>query len=368
GRARAPLVVPGKPHGGRERGWRARQTRRVRPARCAAEPGRPVGRDGGPGRGQGPRDRLRPRQRGQPARQRPRGGRGGRSRHRRGAPAGGRARRQHQLRTRHRRGEGAVACAVAVAGGDRHDAPSEGRARPGPPPEPRRPLHLVGGPMAEPAPVDRAALDAALRPFGASRTLPAAAYTSAEVLAWERRHLFAGAWTCVGRVDELAVHRQRALTVGDVGVLVTFEGPAARAFANVCRHRGHELLPDGGTAERPAVVCPYHGWVYRLDGALTTATAMRDVPGFDPDDHGLVALPVTAWGGWLFINATGTAAPFADHLGALDDLLRPYATDRLGLAARHDYVVAANWKVIVENYHECYHCPLIHPELCKVSP
>jgi Rieske 2Fe-2S family protein len=219
------------------------------------------------------------------------------------------------------------------------------------------------------APVDAGALDAALRPFGRSLTLPAAAYTSGEVLAWERRHLFGGAWASLGRVDEVAGGRsQRALTVGDIGVLVTFGDDGVRAFANVCRHRGHELLPDGGSADRQAVVCPYHGWVYRLDGALTTATAMRGVADFDPGDYGLVALPAVDWEGWLFVNATGTAAPFEEYLGELDGLLRPYGMGKLRLRASHDYRVAANWKVIVENYQECYHCPQIHPELCRVSP
>ena len=220
-----------------------------------------------------------------------------------------------------------------------------------------------------PAPIDPAALEAALRPFGDSRTLPAAAYTGREIFDWERRHLFAGAWTCLGRLDEVRGEQsQRAVTVGDIGVLLTFEESAARAFANVCRHRGHELLPDGGAAERAAVVCPYHGWAYRLDGALTTATAMRGVAGFDPAQHGLVELPAVTWQGWLFVNATGDAPPFADYLGALAELLLPYRMPQLRLGARHDYRVAANWKVIVENYHECYHCPQIHPELCRVSP
>jgi Rieske 2Fe-2S family protein len=225
---------------------------------------------------------------------------------------------------------------------------------------------LVGNPAA---PVDPVALEAALRPFGVSRTLPAQAYTGRGVFDWELRHLFAGAWTCLGRLDEVRDgHSQRAVTVGDVGVLLTFEEGTVRAFANVCRHRGHELLPDGGGAERVAVVCPYHGWAYRLDGALTTATAMRGVPGFDPAEYGLVELPAVAWAGWLFVNAAGGAPPFADHLGALDGLLRPYRMEQLRLGARHDYRVAANWKVIVENYQECYHCPQIHPELCRVSP
>jgi Rieske 2Fe-2S family protein len=146
-------------------------------------------------------------------------------------------------------------------------------------------------------------------------------------------------------------------------VLLTFPADGARAFANVCRHRGHELLPSGGTATRPAVVCPYHGWAYRLDGALTTARGVSDL-----DDLGLVELPVADWHGWLFVNALGTAPPFDRYLGALAGLIAPYHPEGLRPAARHDYRVAANWKVIVENYHECYHCPLIHPELCRVSP
>ena len=219
------------------------------------------------------------------------------------------------------------------------------------------------------APVDPVALEVALRPFGQSRTLPASAFTDPDVFAWERRRLFAGSWTCLGRIEDVrGGQSQRALTVGDIGVLLTFAEDGVRAFANVCRHRGHELLPDGGAADRVAVVCPYHGWAFRLDGSLTTATAMRGVPDFQPGEHGLVELPAVSWAGWLFVNATGDAPSFADHLGELDGLLRPYRMGELHFRAGHDYRVAANWKVIVENYQECYHCPQIHPELCRVSP
>jgi Rieske 2Fe-2S family protein len=218
------------------------------------------------------------------------------------------------------------------------------------------------------APVDRDALAAVLRPLGEARMPPAAAYTDPGVLAWERRHLFAGAWTCLGRLEELTAGgpTQRALTVGDVGVLLTFSDVGVRAFGNVCRHRGHELLPDGGSASRPAVVCPYHGWAYRLDGRLATAPGMSGP--FNPGLFGLVELPATSWHGWVFVNALGTALPWPAYLGGLADLIAPYRPERLRLAASHRYEVAANWKVIVENYHECYHCPLIHPELCRVSP
>jgi Rieske 2Fe-2S family protein len=239
---------------------------------------------------------------------------------------------------------------------------------------------------AAPAPVAAAGIDAALAPFGSSRMLPADAYLAETVLAWERRHLFAGAWSCLGRTGELfpTGANQRAVTAGDVGVLLLASGDGrpggdhtpggdrvpggVRAFANVCRHRGHELLPGGGTAGRNAVPCPYHGWTYRLDGSLATAAGMRGVAGFDPAGHGLIELPLAEWHGWLFVNALAGGPPFTGYLGALAGLIAPYRPEELRLGARHTYDVAANWKVIVENYHECYHCPLIHPELCRVSP
>jgi Rieske 2Fe-2S family protein len=211
----------------------------------------------------------------------------------------------------------------------------------------------------------------ALLPFGESTMLPAEAYTSPDVLAWERRHFFAASWVCLGRVAAVFPEgrTQVATTVGDVGVLLSKgAGGAVAAFANTCRHRGHELLPDGGTSVKRAVVCPYHAWSYDLSGALIAAPGFREVASFDPAAHGLVRLPAEVWHGWVFVNALGTAAPLAAHVGGLEDLVAPYAPERLVLGATHEYVVAANWKVITENYHECYHCPLIHPELCEVSP
>jgi Rieske 2Fe-2S family protein len=226
------------------------------------------------------------------------------------------------------------------------------------------------------APIDPEALALALLVFGESTMLPAAAYTDPAVLAWEQRHFFAGTWCCVGRVEDLAIDdggrslSQRALMVGDIPVLLTMTsgGTEVRAFANTCRHRGHELLPDGGTANSRAVTCPYHAWSYGLDGAVIAAPEFNEVATFDRSRYGLVPLPVELWHGWVFINATGTAAPFADHLGVLDELVAPYAPEKLLRLARHSYEIAANWKIATENYHECYHCPLIHPELCQVSP
>ncbi|QIG44441.1 aromatic ring-hydroxylating dioxygenase subunit alpha [Nocardioides anomalus] len=205
--------------------------------------------------------------------------------------------------------------------------------------------------------------------------LPAEAYTSPAVLDWERRHLFAGAWTCLGRVDDVLPEglTQRAVVVGDIAALVVRDGAGLRSFANTCRHRGHELLPDGGTSTKRMVTCPYHAWTYDLTGTLKGAPGFRDVASFVPEEHGLVELPLEVWNGWVFAHALHPAGrrevpPFERHLGEIEPLLAPYGIGSLEVADRHTYEVAANWKVIAENYHECYHCPMIHPELCTVTP
>src|SRR4051812_9358278 len=134
--------------------------------------------------------------------------------------------------------------------------------------------------------------------------LPAAAYTSDEVLAWERRHLYAGAWSCLGRVTDLFpaddALTQRQVVVGDVSCLVIRDGARLRLLANTCRHRGHELLPDGGTSTRRSVTCPYHAWNYDLSGQLKGAPGFRDVEAFAFEAFGLVELPLEVWSGWVF--------------------------------------------------------------------
>src|SRR4029079_14643098 len=131
-----------------------------------------------------------------------------------------------------------------------------------------------------PAPVSVAGLDSALLPFGESTMLPAEAYTSDEVLAWERRHFLAASWVCVGRQEAVLPdgRTQAAQLVGDVSVLLARDpAGAVVGCANPCRHRGHELLPEGGTSGRRAVVCPYHAWSYDLAGCLIAAPALRHV-------------------------------------------------------------------------------------------
>jgi Rieske 2Fe-2S family protein len=219
------------------------------------------------------------------------------------------------------------------------------------------------------APIPLRTLADALLPFGQSTMLPPVAYTSPDVFAWEQKHFFGG-WQCVGRSEDVATTgAQRAERLGATSVLLTRgEDGALRAFANACRHRGHELLPCGGATTKRAVQCPYHAWSYRLDGDLIAAPGYRDVPGFDPQQYGLVALRAQEWHGHVFVDPSGAAPDLAHYLGDLEHRVSQHRLGRLEVRARHEYVVRANWKTICENYQECYHCPLIHPELCSVSP
>ena len=200
--------------------------------------------------------------------------------------------------------------------------------------------------------------------------LPRSAYVDPAVFAWEQKHFFGSGWTCVGFSSQLAQPGdQRAEPVGDGSVLLTRdEDGTLHAFANTCRHRGHELLPCGASEQRNSIICPYHSWTYSLSGGLRFAQGFKGRAGFDSSAWGLAELPVAEWHGLIFVDGSGQAAPLADALRALDELVTPYEPERLVIAGRHTYDAAANWKILTENYHECYHCPVIHPELCRVSP
>jgi glycine betaine catabolism A len=220
------------------------------------------------------------------------------------------------------------------------------------------------------APIDPAGIADALRPFGESRMLPPAAYIDPAVFAWEQQNFFGGGWSCVGFSAELAnAGDQRAESVGDGSVLLSRdEAGVVHAFANFCRHRGHELLPCGLSAQRPSIVCPYHSWTYDLDGKLRAAKGFKGTSGFDDRQWGLVELPVSEWHGLIFVDGSGAAGSLTEALTGLDELVAPYEPERLVIKGRHTYDASSNWKILTENYHECYHCPMIHPELCRVSP
>ena len=165
--------------------------------------------------------------------------------------------------------------------------------------------------------LDPAALAQSLLPFGQSRMLPRAAYTDPAVFDWEQQHFFGGGWLCVGRSEQVAnPGDQRAERTGTGSVLLTRDDDGVlHAFANTCRHRGHELLPCGASASQGVIICPYHAWTYGLDGDLKAAAGFKNRPGFDAGQWGLVELPVAEWHGLIFVDGSGQAATAGRRAG-----------------------------------------------------
>ena len=212
--------------------------------------------------------------------------------------------------------------------------------------------------------------------------LPSSWYRSAEVWAAERERIFCREWLCAGREEELANEPGafRLLDVlGESVILVRNRERQLRAFYNTCRHRGSRLCREpvaGGAVPHLAggiragrITCPYHQWSYDLDGRLVGAPHMAGVAGFDKAQFGLYPVGVASWGGFVFLNLTpGAAAPLPQQLGVIPARIARYPLAELRIGHSIRYEVSANWKVICENYNECYHCAGVHPELCEVVP
>jgi glycine betaine catabolism A len=219
----------------------------------------------------------------------------------------------------------------------------------------------------------------------ASEMKPALAprfYSSPEIFALETARIFHAQWFCVGRAEQLR-ERGDCLHVDLAGesviVLRSREG-ALSAFYNVCRHRGSQLvrataLPDvadpgavRSSRVGAAVVCPYHAWSYHLDGTLRAAPFVEFDADCPKEKFSLVPVALETWGGFVFLNLAEHPPPLAEQVERAGRTLGRYPLADLRRGAQLVYDVRANWKVIVENYNECYHCGPVHPELCVLVP
>lgn len=205
------------------------------------------------------------------------------------------------------------------------------------------------------------------------RSLPKEAYTARAFYAREQRRIFWDQWVYAGRAQSW--ERPGSYTVLDVAgesviVLRDREG-VLRAHLNLCRHRGSRLLCGEGLL-RGAIRCPYHGWAYDPDGTLVAAPFIPFDVIPEQAKH-LHRVAVGEWGGFVFLHLTqarGESArhTLADQLGPVPQRLARYPLESLRTARTIAYDVRANWKVLLENYNECYHCAGVHPELCRVVP
>jgi Rieske 2Fe-2S family protein len=220
------------------------------------------------------------------------------------------------------------------------------------------------------AEIPRDALQEVNRPLPEAATLPASLFSDSLVFREERRRLFQRSWTCVGREDELpnpGDFRTYELAGSGVIVLRDAEG-GLRAYHNVCRHRGTRILEAESGTGLTVLQCPYHAWTYDLDGALMGAPHMASAEDFHHEQFGLYPVRVETWRGFLFLNLNPEPEPLTAYLGALTRRAAPYPLERLRRAHRYVYEIAANWKLVVQNANECYHCPGVHPQLARLTP
>ncbi len=203
-----------------------------------------------------------------------------------------------------------------------------------------------------------------------SRTLPGELYTSAEVFADDLEQVHARTWNCVGRASALARRGDYIVrTIANESIIVLRDSAGTlRAFFNVCRHRGTQLCNAESGQFSETIQCPYHAWTYTTDGRLIGAPHMQDVEGFDKRDYPLHAAHVAEWEGFVFVNIAEEPEPFADGWAPMIDRLTRFNLPNLVVGHRVQYDVRANWKLVFQNYSECLHCPMIHPELSNVLP
>ncbi len=182
--------------------------------------------------------------------------------------------------------------------------------------------------------------------------------------------LFARRWVCVDREERLSRPGDYFLAevAGESLILLRDRGSGLRAFFNVCRHRGSRLCeaPSGRFAE--TIQCPYHAWTYGLDGRLLGAPTMTDVEGFAKGDWPLRQAAVVSWEGFLLVNLAPDPEPFESAFAPLLGRFARFHLPALRVGRTIEYEVKANWKLIVQNYSECYHCAPVHPALTRLTP
>ena len=197
-------------------------------------------------------------------------------------------------------------------------------------------------------------------------TLPARYYTDPAIFAEELERFFCQGWICAGRADQIPNPGDFFVReIADESIIINRDNSGqVRAFYNVCRHRGTRICTAAEGKFSGRIQCPYHGWTYALDGKLIGAPHMENLPR---EDYPLNPVGVDLWDGHIFITLDPRPAPLASQL---DDLPQKFANWRmtdLRFYQRRTYDAKANWKLIIQNYNECLHCPVLHPTLSQLT-
>ena len=202
-----------------------------------------------------------------------------------------------------------------------------------------------------------------------AKTLPQRYFVSPDIFAKEQESIFSQQWILVGHQSQIAKAGDYFVqeVAGESLIIVRDKAGDVRGFYNVCRHRGTRLCEEQ-IGHLSAIQCPYHAWTYGLDGRLIGAPHMDEVQGFDKAEHSLHAVDLALWEGFIFVNLADAPTPLEEWFAPLAAKFAHWNLPNLTSAKRVAYDVQANWKLIFENYSECYHCPGVHPALSKLTP
>lgn len=202
-----------------------------------------------------------------------------------------------------------------------------------------------------------------------AQTLPQRYFVAPDLFAAERERIFAREWICVGHQSRLPKPGNYFVqeVAGESLIIVRDKQGDIHGFYNVCRHRGTRICEEA-EGSCSVLQCPYHAWTYALDGRLLGAPSMEAVPGFTPADFSLHRVSLELWEGLIFVSLADAPLPLAEFFAPLAGKFSHWNLSTLRSARRITYDVAANWKLIFENYSECYHCSLVHPALSRLSP
>ena len=202
-----------------------------------------------------------------------------------------------------------------------------------------------------------------------AKTLAQRYFVSPEVFVEEQAAIFSAQWVCVGHQTQIPAAGDffLATVAGESLIIVRDQHGTVHAHYNVCRHRGTRMC-EASAGHCSTIQCPYHAWTYALDGRLLGAPSMEPVFGFRKAEHSLIAANVGIWEGFIFVHLSGAPTSLDDWFAPLAGKFAQFNLPNLRSGRRVEYDVRANWKLIFENYSECYHCPGVHPMLSKVSP
>ena len=201
-----------------------------------------------------------------------------------------------------------------------------------------------------------------------AKTLDGKYYSNAKIFKEELINIFYENWLCVGRANDVKKEGNYiSFEIGNENIIIVRNKKSQlNGFYNVCRHRGTRTCIDKKGSFSKTIQCKYHGWTYNLDGNLVGAPNMDNVEGFKKGDYPLHNILIKEWNGFIFICLSDNPENFENFYKPLKNKFNEWQLSTLKTIKQIDYTIKANWKLVMQNYNECYHCPTIHPELAKI--